>query len=257
MKMQFLHTIITENRHEGPGYAQLRFRGDTPLAGLPGQFVMIRGDWGFHPTLPRAFSLVRAGAEGAVLVRDVGEGTHRLTQLQPGDALDVLGPLGNAFALPPKGVRPVLVAGGVGVAPLAFLAQQLHAAGRSFVFVYGARAAADLSLKDELAALGPLHCVTEDGSYGETGLVTAPLQRLLDDGTPSAVMACGPHPMLRAVTHLALAANAPVQVALEAPMACGLGTCKGCVVTAHDGVFHYVCSDGPVFDGEVIFGRAP
>jgi dihydroorotate dehydrogenase electron transfer subunit len=254
--MRYLQTTITEIRKEGPGYALLSFRGDTPISGEPGQFVMIRGDWGYDPILPRAFSLVSSGETGAVLVRDVGAGTHLLCGMKPGDSLSVLGPLGNTFDIPDKGVRAVLVAGGVGVAPLVFLAERLAQAGIETVFVYGARSAVDLSLKDEIARMCSLSAATEDGSLGEQGLVTVPLQRILSDGRPSVVCSCGPHRMLEAVTRLAVAAGVRCQVALEAPMACGLGTCKGCVVIAPDGSFRYVCSDGPVFAGEAIFGGA-
>ena len=95
---------------------------------------------------------------------------------------------------------------------------------------------------------------TEDGSAGEKGLVTAPLERALADGPDAAVFSCGPHPMLEAVTRMAGAAGAPCQVALESPMACGMGTCKGCAVLTPDGDFKYVCSDGPCFEGSAVFG---
>lgn len=252
--MNFLRTVITEIRQEAPGYALLRFRGDSPIDGEPGQFVMIRGNWGNDPILPRAFSLVESGDAGAVLVRDVGKGTRLLYNMKVGDDLFVLGPLGNRYSFPKPGERAVLVAGGVGVAPLVFLAQRLKEAGVESVFLYGARSSADLSMRRDIEAMCPLIITTEDGSVGEKGLVTTPLKRELAAGRRSSVYSCGPHLMLQAVALVSDEAGVSTQVALESPMACGLGTCKGCAVVAPDGSFKYVCSDGPVFNGMAIFG---
>jgi len=252
--VDYLRTEIVENAEVAPGTALLRFRGARSVAGRPGQFVMIRGAWGAHPTLGRAYSLVEVGAVGAVLVRAVGDGSQRLVALRPGDALSVLGPLGHGFGAPVTGLKAVLVAGGVGVAPIAFLAETLAAAGAKPSVLFGARTAGDLPLADRLAAAGDLCVTTEDGSAGERGLVTGPLARLLAAQSEVQIFACGPAPMLEAVARLAAVAGAPCQVALESPMACGMGTCKGCAVLAANGNYKYVCSDGPVFEAAEIFG---
>ncbi|MCK9461253.1 MAG: dihydroorotate dehydrogenase electron transfer subunit [Proteobacteria bacterium] len=253
--MDYLKTEIVENVEVATGTALLRFRGERPVAGRPGQFVMVRGAWGAHPVLGRAFSLVEVGAVGAVLVRAVGDGTRRLCALAPGDRLSVLGPLGHGFLGPAPDRTPVLVAGGVGVAPIAFLAESLAAAGTSPIIFYGARTAGDLPLADRLAAAGELTLATEDGSRGERGFVTSALERLLASRRDAQIYACGPEPMLEAVARLAVACGAPCQVALESPMACGMGTCKGCAVLAARGDYKYVCSDGPVFESAEIFGE--
>jgi dihydroorotate dehydrogenase electron transfer subunit len=252
--MDYQKTEIVETVEAAPGYALLRFRGAAPIAGRPGQFVMVRGDWGAHPVLGRAFSLVETGAVGAVLVREVGDGTRRLAALRRGDALSVLGPLGHGWAAPEPGRAAVLVAGGVGVAPIAFLAADLAAAGVRPTILFGARSADDLPLADRLAAAGDLSLTTEDGSRGERGFVTRPLERLLAARRDLQLYACGPERMLEAVAKLAVAAGAPCQVAMESPMACGMGTCKGCAVLAASGDYKYVCSDGPVFHAAEIFG---
>lgn len=252
--MDFISTRIVEVERPAEGYALLRFEGAGPVPGEPGQFAMVRGRWGTDPILPRAFSLVEAGARGAVLVRDVGKGTALLCAMRPGDALSVLAPLGNSFTWPEGGRRPILVAGGVGVAPMVFLAERMAAAGLEPLFLYGARGAADLPLRERIGAVCALETTTEDGSAGEMGLVTAPLERALSAGPGAAVFSCGPHPMLEAVTRVASAAGAPCQVALESPMACGMGTCKGCAVLTPDGEYRYVCSDGPCFEGSAVFG---
>jgi dihydroorotate dehydrogenase electron transfer subunit len=252
--MQYLETRILDREEPSPGYALISFAGDGPVAGEPGQFVMVRGDWGVHPTLGRAFSLVESGEQGAILVRVVGEGTRLLASMEPGDRLFVLGPSGHGFDGPPAGAVPVLVAGGVGVAPLIFLAERLAARGVRPRFLYGARTSADLPLADRVAAAADLTVTTEDGSAGERGLVTSPLARLLEAGEGGALFSCGPEAMLEAVARLAVEHGAPCQVALESPMACGMGTCKGCAVLAADREYRYVCSDGPVFQATEVWG---
>jgi len=254
--MDFHLTRISRVESPAPDHVLIGFAGERPIEGRPGQFVMVRGEWGSDPILGRAFSLVRAGAGGEILARVVGRGTALLAAARVGDRLSVLGPLGSAFAPPAAGERCVLVAGGVGVAPLIYLAEQLAANGPRPRFLYGARSAADLPLRERIAAVSELAITTEDGSAGERGLISAPLERLLADGAPSRVYACGPEGMLAAVARIALAAGVPCAVALESPMACGMGTCKGCAVPAADGGYRYVCTDGPVFDAAELYGGA-
>ena len=269
--MKYLHTRITEVTCPARDHALLRFAADggEDIPGSPGEFFMIRGDWGLHPVLPRAFSLVESGSTGAVLVKAVGEGSERLAAMRPGDRLVVFGPLGHGYEIKPAG-HSILVAGGVGVAPLLFLARQLSGANARRLFLYGARTRDDLPLADEIAEVSDLTITTEDGSVGEQGLVTAPLERWLADyrssgtkrGDQSAdsepvIYTCGPDPMLEAVAKVAAGFGVSCQVALEAPMACGLGTCKGCAVMSADGSYRYVCHDGPVFEASTIFGGNP
>ncbi len=252
--MEYLATEVIEVARPADGYALIRFRGAAPVAARPGQFAMIRGAWGAHPVLPRAFSLVEAGEVGAVLVRDVGDATHRLVGMRAGDALSVLAPLGRGFSELDPGRTAVLVAGGVGVAPLVFAAERLAAGGRRPIVLYGARTARDLPLAERLAAAGDLRIATEDGAAGARGLVTALLAPLLGDGRKVHVFSCGPERMLEAVAKLCVAAGAPCEIALESPMACGMGTCKGCAVLAASGDYKYVCTDGPAFDAAEIYG---
>lgn len=252
--MKYLRTTITEVLYPAKDHALLRFSADVEIAGEPGEFVMIRGDWGVHPVLPRAFSLVESGATGSVLVKAVGDGTGRLAQMQVDDELVVFGPLGNGYRV--QANQPVLVAGGVGVAPLLFLARRLAADGIKPIFLYGARTEDDLPLADEIAAVAELIITTENGAVGEKGLITVPLKRLLSENSDVTVYSCGPDGMLRAVANEAAAAGVACQVALEAPMACGMGTCKGCAVMSRDGTYKYVCYEGPVFEAPTIFGAA-
>jgi dihydroorotate dehydrogenase electron transfer subunit len=254
--MKSLRTRITEVLTPAPNYKLLRFAGDEPIPACPGEFVMVRGEWGVHPVLPRAFSLVECGEYGSILVKPIGEGTTLLAEMQAGDVLTVFGPLGKGYKLDNAGRRPLLVAGGVGVAPLLYLAREFHAAGTRCVFIYGGRTEDDLPLADEIAEIADLVVTTENGARGEKGRVTAPLERLLDEDNNAIVYSCGPDGMLHAVSNVSQAAGVPCQLALEATMACGMGTCKGCAVMGTDGTYKYVCYDGPVFEAADIFEAA-
>lgn len=251
---KYLKTIIQQVETVAPGYSLLTFSTDVVLEGTPGQFVMIRGNWGANPVLPRAFSIVKAGHTGQVLVRDVGPGTSLLCNMNLGDDLYVFGPLGNGYIYP-EGQTAVMVAGGVGVAPLVFLTEELVAKGVPVTFLYGARTEHDLPLRERIEKIAKLIITTEDGSVGHKGLVTEPLGDMLEDKSTK-VYSCGPNPMLEAVGKVAMSAGVECQVALESPMACGMGTCKGCAVVKPDGTFSYVCTDGPVFVAANIYGGA-
>jgi dihydroorotate dehydrogenase electron transfer subunit len=195
--MKYLRTRISEVDYPAKDHALLRFTADVPISGIPGEFVMVRGEWGCHPVLPRAFSLVESGATGSILVKAVGEGTERLAAMVEGDELVVFGPLGRGYnwSDPSQDRQSVLVAGGVGVAPLLFLAEQMAQAGIRPTFIYGARTEDDLPLADQIAAVSELLITTENGSVGEQGMVTLPLQRVLAENPHSVVYTCGPDGM--------------------------------------------------------------
>jgi dihydroorotate dehydrogenase electron transfer subunit len=215
----------------------------------PGQFYMLTAAerWGGgadeRPFLPRAFSVLRAHDDGTLdfLLEDVGPGTRRLAELQTGDTLHVLGPLGRGFARPRDGRRPILVGGGVGIAPLAIWGDALGAAALTLLgFRDGAHA--------EGAALIPgARIATDDGSKGHHGLVTDLLTAELGCDPRAEVYACGPPPMLDAVAAICKRENVPGQLAMESGMACGYGACFGCVVPTRRGYVR-LCVDGPVID---------
>jgi dihydroorotate dehydrogenase electron transfer subunit len=251
--MEYLRTRIIEVEYPARDHALLRFSGDREIPAQPGEFVMVRGNWGVHPVLPRAFSLVESGEVGSILVKAIGEGTERLAAMVAGDELVVFGPLGRGYTTDRDGPRPILVAGGVGVAPLLMLARQFQSEGVRSTFLYGARTEHDLPLAPEIGQVADLHITTEDGSRGESGLITTPLERLLREESAAQVYTCGPEGMLHAVADVARGFGAACQVALEAPMACGMGTCKGCAVMGTDGRYRYVCFDGPVFEAADIY----
>ncbi len=223
----------------------------------PGHFITLRvGGESSALLLRRAFALSGvAGDTVSVIVAANGAGTRWLVERQPGDILDLIGPLGRPFPLPSPGGAALLVAGGYGAAPFIGLAQRLGGAGHAVAAVLGAATADRLCAVDELAALTQVLAVTtEDGSAGRTGRVTDVSAELLPRAT--VVYACGPMPMLAAVAAQAAARGLPCHVSVEEAMACGIGVCMTCVlpVVGADGQSRFVrsCVEGPVFEGSKV-----
>jgi dihydroorotate dehydrogenase electron transfer subunit len=241
---------LTLLRRESIGglYHVLTFEDPEGSEALPGQFTMVRGaEWGDAPLLPRPMSYLTAGHTPSILIKVIGEGTLRMGRAEPGEPFTLLGPLGQPWRAPSSGRRVVLVAGGVGVAPLLFLARELAAAGEPKpLAVYGGRSARDLPLDDELGELTELHTTTEDGSRGTRGRVTDVLGELLGPGRE--VFTCGPDRMMAKVAELCAARDVPCEASLETPMACGYGVCLGCPVPTTDGAYLYACTQGPCVD---------
>jgi dihydroorotate dehydrogenase electron transfer subunit len=240
--------VVAHARHGAYHVLSVLDEGPAPD---PGQFSMLASSerWGGgadeRPFLPRAFSVLRRHEDGTLdfLLEDVGPGTRRLCELRAGDGLWLLGPLGVGFRRPAPGQRPLLVGGGVGIAPLAIWQDAL---GASALVLLGFR---DAAHAEGAALLRDPRVATDDGSVGFHGLVTELLREELDAG--STVYACGPPPMLEAVRALCEAEGVPAQLALESGMACGYGACFGCVVPTRNGYVR-LCVDGPVLDADAL-----
>lgn len=226
----------------------------------PGQFLHIRIKDSLAPFLRRPFSVAGAPPGKGVLqiiFRVVGKGTAVLSQAKRGTRLTCLGPLGKGFK-PTPGLSPaVLLAGGMGVAPLLFLAHLLAKEQKKILLFYGVASITELlPLKKFLPPQVELHLATDDGTSGYRGPVTALLAEALQGGLkPGEMFACGPRPMLQAVAGQNRGWNFPLQVSLEERMACGLGACQGCAVKIRQGgesSYRMVCCDGPVFDGQEV-----
>ena len=232
----------------------------------PAQFVMVKASEGFDPLLRRPFSVFeRIREHGAIvgitlLNKRVGRCTSDLYDAEPGSIVSVLGPLGQPFVpVDPPG-EAWMVAGGVGLAPFATLAEALALRGTATTLFYGGRSERDLYYASIFEALGATVVVTtEDGSRGEHGRVTAPLERMLA-ATPRerhvTIYTCGPTPMMRAVAALGQAHGRDVYASLEPVMGCGMGGCYSCVIPVRRGAgAHFVrsCLDGPVFDAANVF----
>ncbi len=234
---------------------------EIAAAARAGQFAMVRLGDGLDPLLRRPFSFHRIFPEQGIieiLYRIVGRGTGKLSRIQVGDSLDVMGPLGNAFRLPScDSSLVVLVAGGIGIAPFFALMQDL--VGRpdaSLHLFYGARSGDELlppQLFDGLRVT--VHRSTDDGSLGYCGRVTDLFQEFMGSALPrpDAVYSCGPLAMQYHVARWALNQGVDAQLSLESLMACGVGACLGCALPAigadDPATDHYlhVCKDGPIF----------
>ena len=234
----------------------------------PGQFVMVKPAGVTDPLLRRPFSVFEVLRNGAgevtgvsILNKRAGRSTKKLYELEVGDVVSCLGPLGVPFTPVAPPVEAWMVAGGVGLAPFATLAESLSAAKTPTTLFYGARTAEELFYLDFFEQLGiTLVLTTEDGGQSVSrhcvkGRVTAPLEAALKGVGPSGAMvyACGPEPMLEAVAKLAARYNQRCQVSVERVMGCGLGGCYSCVVPVKHGDEHAnlvrSCISGPVFDG--------
>jgi dihydroorotate dehydrogenase electron transfer subunit len=219
----------------------------------PGQFVNIRVNDFNVPLLRRPFSVYHvAGDEISILFNVIGLGTTILSRKKSGDLLDVIGPLGRPFGVDAPYSTAVLVAGGVGIAPLPMITAALRDTSKNIVTYLGARTA------DQLV---PTHLLnvksaTEDGSAGYHGTVVDALRSDMMKGKiPSPkIFTCGPHPMLRAVAALAEEFNVPCEASLESSMACGIGICQGCPVEMANGEKKYslICREGTVYDTRTI-----
>ena len=241
---------------------------------LPGQFVMIRLAGGDDPLLGRAFAVYKvvSDSEGAARSIDivylaVGRMTRRLVGLQPGEQLDVWGPLGNGFP-PTAAEHLIMVAGGIGQTPFLTLAEEylgLRTYGdpprqvsraAKVTLCYGARNRDYFACLDDFQQAGvEIQLATEDGSAGHHGLVTDLVPPVVAQSTSACrIVCCGPEPMMEATAKIARKLAVPCQVSLETPMACGLGICFSCVAKIRDasGQWEYrrTCVEGPVFDAE-------
>ncbi|WP_417915495.1 dihydroorotate dehydrogenase electron transfer subunit [Candidatus Electronema sp. JM] len=222
---------------------------EIAAAASPGQFVMVQVSSSLDPLLRRPFSIHSRSADGSLslLFKVIGKGTALLAQAKPGDEIDLLGPLGKGFDLTAAEKPVCLIGGGMGIAPLLFLAQELP--GKKYALL-GARN------RDELAPLAKLFAdigcavqlATDDGSLGHHGFIPDLLDAVLPD--VGQVCTCGPKPMIRSVASKCRHAGTPCQVSVETHMACGMGACLGCVLPGADGRQVHVCTDGPVFNAE-------
>lgn len=254
-------SIILSNQSIAPAFKKLTLDCQKIASqARPGQFVMIKVASGYDPLLRRPFGIHRRLDSGRIeiLYQIVGRGTALLADMQPGFALDVLGPLGNGFSIAEDIRQVIIVGGGVGIAPLMFLAEELAAKGTAMEVFYGTSTANHLIGIEGFESLGiKPHISTDDGSAGFKGFVSQLLENHLSLSTkPQAdIYACGPRGMLAATAGIASRYDLPCEVSLDAAMACGMGACLGCVVKSskpptancQPPTYLRICQEGPVF----------
>ena len=243
--------VVADNRMVGPSATLLTLQYPAELPDMvAGQFaellvpsakVMLRRPISIH-------AIDRKNDTVEFLIQIVGEGTRSLADIKAGEKINVLLPLGNGFNYRSTHVaKPLLVGGGVGVAPLLFLGQEFAEHGIRPTFLFGGRTEALILRKEEFQKYGDLFITTEDGSAGEKGFVTNH-SLLLDSEHFDRIYACGPTPMLKAVALWAKEHETACEVSLEHRMACGIGACLCCVEDTADQGNVCVCKEGPVFE---------
>jgi dihydroorotate dehydrogenase electron transfer subunit len=264
-KKNLVEAAVGWNRRAGAGYRRMGIQCPHIFqTALPGQFVMIRPKLQVHPLLRRPFSIHDLLQENGrvfgfeLLFKVIGAGTEKLAMCQPGDSVDVLGPLGSGFSILNGAGSVYMAAGGIGVAPFVFLSKVLLQSGvdpsRITLFL-GGRSIHDLLCQKTFKTMGLQVCTaTDDGSAGEKGLVTALLEKAVRMKKPDILYACGPVPMLKAVKALSAGHDLRCEISIETMMACGMGACLGCAVEsrAAEKKYLHACIDGPVFAAEDI-----
>ena len=245
--MNQVAATVIDNQEVAPDVFSISLEpANVSFSAQPGQFVMVR--CGEDTTLRRPLSIHQLDEKTnrvALLYLKIGKGTYWLSQRQPGDKIDLIGPLGNGFTIPPDSANLLLVAGGMGIAPLYFLGDEAQKQGHQLTLLFGLPQTSQLL--DQVMGL-PVKCVaaTEDGSSGYQGMITDCIPEYIAYSV-SQVFACGPLPMYRTLANLRLLNDIPTQISLEARMGCGLGVCYGCTIRTSKGL-KQVCQDGPVFN---------
>ncbi|MBP5135079.1 MAG: dihydroorotate dehydrogenase electron transfer subunit [Paludibacteraceae bacterium] len=250
MMKHILDLTLKDSRFLNARNILMKFTADEPLPDMkPGQFVEAKVEGEPKVFLRRPISIHYVDEEKNelwLLVQTVGNGTHQMAKLRPGETMNFVLPLGDrGFDCEKRNQRLLLVGGGVGVAPLLYLAKALKEKGNQITYLLGGRTKADLMQLDEFSKYGEVLVTTEDGSEGEKGFVTQ--HSVLNDNKFDYIYTCGPTPMMKAVADYAKKSATPCEVSLENKMACGLGACLCCVTDTKHG-HECVCQKGAVFD---------
>lgn len=213
----------------------------------PGQFVQIKNGEGLSPLLRRPISIADVDEKKNILsliYKVIGDGTKSLAKAKSGDPISIVGPLGQGFSLTAK--KPLLVGGGLGIAPLIYLTRALCP--NPIEILLAGRSAGDMFWQELFSkSCQAVHITTDDGSLGTKGTALALLPELINQNNYDCIYTCGPEPMMKAVAKLASEKNIPCQISLEKYMACGLGACLSCSCATPTGQRVKVCTDGPVF----------
>lgn len=263
--MKDIRAKILSNKKVGRAYYRLVIEAPyIARAAKPGQFVQIKCSDSLEPFLRRPFSIHRLKVLGSrlkgieILYEIVGKGTKILSRKKENEFVDVLGPLGQGFVLPRAlnlEHRAIIIAGGIGAAPLVYLAEELAKKKIKTVVLMGAKTKELILCEKDFKKITPeVYVSTDDGTYGSKGFVSKLFHNILkttESRFETIVYVCGPHGMLRCIADICLERNFECQVSLEEKMACGIGACLGCVVKTGSGN-KLACKDGPVFNASDI-----
>lgn len=253
MKKEILQSIILSNSALNESYYRLELQLPETCQGemMPGQFAqLLAKESGAFLRRPISVCDYDSGTHRLVLlVQKVGLASSYWSTLAPGATIDLIAPLGHGFSYSRdfSGETPLLIGGGVGIAPLLMLGKKLQQEGIKPTFLLGARTKSLLVLQDEFKNIGNLYCTTEDASFGEKGRVTD--HSICATPIYSSVYTCGPLPMMKSVAQWAKQHSIPCEVSLENKMACGIGACLCCVENTTEG-HKCTCTEGPVFRTE-------
>ena len=246
---------IWETHYEAPNIAN-NYLG-------AGQFINILAldDWS-HP-LRRPMSIASVEHESVSIIYKIfGDVTKILASQKEGEIVELMGPLGNTFSNWDNGTYPVLIGGGVGLAPILNLKKECTTKKVDHTMIIGAKSGNDHFIEHDPEEY--IYLTTDDGTIGDEGTVMEPLKRIIIENNNTYLFACGPEPMLHAVREFALKNNIPAQLSVESYMGCGFGLCQGCVIERNnykirDHSYHkkysLICLDGPVYEaGDISFG---
>jgi dihydroorotate dehydrogenase electron transfer subunit len=246
-----------------PDLIKLRFEGENIAStAMPANFLQVKVSKGLDPTFRRPMSIHNADGNAFEMVfRTVGRGTNILSQAVVDEYFDIIGPLGNTFDLPDENEMAVMVSGGVGFPPLHFFCKYLiekqNFPAKKIIFILGIKTEAEKAMAEDVLKLGvDTQFSTDDGSYGFKGFATDLFEDIYARKLRHQkirIYSCGPTPMMKRLSQIALGFKLPCQLSLEGAMPCGVGTCLGCVVKKRGtDDYHRVCHEGPVFDAEEV-----
>ncbi|HHU68821.1 MAG TPA: dihydroorotate dehydrogenase electron transfer subunit [Thermoanaerobacterales bacterium] len=254
-------TVISNKKIIPEHYKMEIYSPQTASSAKPGQFIHIKTSRTTSPLLRRPISIyMRDKKRGiiSILYKTVGTGTSLLTEYKPEDTIDIMGPLGNGFPLGDEQNRIALAGGGVGIAPLVFLALEASQLKKQVIFIQGAQCKTTLIETRELKDAGCIvETATDDGSAGFHGFPTELLKKYLEKERIDTVYSCGPTPMLKTIKKISLENKIQTYISLEQKMGCGIGACLGCacrvlVNESQGSTYKRVCADGPIFPAEVV-----
>ena len=255
MQKHLIQTEITKHTQLCEDMWEMSFISpEIASIALQGQFIHIRDPNRQDPFLRRPFSICsldRKSGRVTIIYRVVGAGTKHMATMQEGQIIDAMGPLGNWFEL--KGENPLVIGGGIGIAPLVMLADEFKAKDISVAALLGSRNKGEMFWPQFFPEGTDIHITTDDGSLGIKGFVTAALPELLENENYDQIYTCGPEPLMAAVAKAAKEHSIECQVSLERHMACGVGACLTCACEKTDGTRVKACTDGPVFDATEIY----